>query len=203
VYIAMVERMDQCMGRVLDTLEEIGVAERTLVMFASDNGGTQSSRNAPLRGHKGSTFEGGIRVPCIIRWPGVVPGGVTSDQVCITFDLTATIAGAAGVEPSPEKPFEGIDIVKHVADAKPDIDRTLFWRKPREATVWRGVRDGSLKFVSDQQADDTETHLFDLSNDIGERHDLIDQRPEDALRLQRLFDEWEESTRRNRRGRPN
>ena len=202
VYIAMVEHMDRCIGRVLETLAELGVADETLVIFAGDNGGTKSSRNAPLRGYKGSTFEGGIRVPAIVRWPGVVPAGVTSDQVCITFDLTASMAKAAGVPPRSSKPLEGIDIVEHVAAAKPDFDRTLYWRKPRGETLWQGVRRGSLKYVSSHQGDVTESYLFDLSEDVAEEHDLKTQRPKDLARLREMYTQWERTTRRDRRGQP-
>lgn len=202
VYIAMVERMDACIGRVLEALHESGVEERTLVIFAGDNGGTASSRNDPLRGTKGSTFEGGIRVPAMARWPTVIPQGVTSDQVCITFDLTAGMANAAGVALPTDKPFEGMDIIQHVADGKPDVERTLFWRKPRGTTVWAGVRRGDLKYVSKRDGEQRESYLFDLGRDVSETNDLSGQHPEALKQLADSFVDWETRTRRNRRGRP-
>ena len=87
VYIEMIEHMDRSIGRILSTLDRLGLSNRTLVMFASDNGGTRSARNDPFSNIKGSTFEGGIRVPALIRWPGVVPAGLVSNQVCATFDF--------------------------------------------------------------------------------------------------------------------
>ena len=202
VYIAMIEHLDLSIGRVLDKLAAEGLAGNTVVIFASDNGGTASARNEPLRGIKGGTFEGGIRVPAIVRWPGVVPAGKVSDQPCITFDFTASIARIAGVKPSPEKPFEGIDIIKHVAESRPDIERTLYWRKPRGTTLWKGARQGALKYVSRKRGEQVEEYLFDIAADISETHDLREERPAEFTRLRRLYHAWEARTRKNRRGRP-
>ncbi len=201
VYVAMIERMDACIGRLLKTLDERRLTNNTIVFFAGDNGGTASARNAPFSGIKGSTLEGGIRVPAMVRWPGVIPAGVESNQACITFDFTASIAKIAGVTASSEKPFEGIDIVRHVADGRPDFERTLYWRKPRGETLWKGVRQGTLKYVAQKRGDSYKEMLFDLATDIPEKVDLKEQRPEDFTRLKNLYDTWEETTRRNRRGR--
>ena len=192
VYIAMIEHMDKCIGRILETLQALKLSEKTVLIFTSDNGGTGSARNAPFSGIKGSTFEGGIRVPAVVRWPGVVPAGVVSDQPCITLDFTASIARIAGVTPSPDKPFEGIDILRHVAEGRPDFERTLYWRKPRGETLWKGVRQGSLKYVGQKQGDTYREYLFDLSSDLPEKENLKDARPGDLARLKQLYDTWEE-----------
>ena len=202
VYVAMIEHMDRCIGRILAKLDALKLDDNSVVIFASDNGGTASARNAPLSGIKGSTFEGGIRVPAIVRWPGVIPAGVVSDQACITFDFTTSIARIAGVTPATEKPFEGIDIIRHVAEDKPDFDRTLYWRKPRGETLWKGVRQGTLKYVGQRRGDAYHEYLFDLAGDIAEKEDLKELRPDDFVRLKGLYDAWEERVRRNRRGRP-
>lgn len=202
VYVAMIEQMDQRIGDVLRTLDTKQIAKDTLVIFVSDNGGTRSARNAPLSGIKGSTYEGGIRVPAIMRWPEVIPAGVESDQACITFDFTASIARIAGVIPDADKPLDGIDIVRHVAEHKETIDRKLFWRKPRGETVWKGVREGSLKFVAQRRGDRESEFLFDLATDESEEKDLKDSRREDFNRLKESYAEWETATRANRRGRP-
>lgn len=86
VYVAMIERMDQGIGRILAAIDRQGLRERTVVIFASDNGATKSGRNVPFSGYKGSTYEGGVRVPAMVRWPGRIPAGTVSDQVSITFD---------------------------------------------------------------------------------------------------------------------
>jgi hypothetical protein len=116
-------------------------------------------------------------------------------------DLTASIARIAGVTPSEDKPFEGIDIVAHVADGKPDFDRTLYWRKPRGETLWKGVRQGTLKYVAQKRGDTVNEYLFDLASDLAEENDLKAERPDDFVRLKSLYDVWEELTRKNRRGR--
>ena len=202
VYIAMIEHMDQRIGDLLKTLDRLNLTKNTVVFFAGDNGGTGSSLNAPLSGIKGSTFEGGIRVPGIVRWPGVVPAGVESSQACITFDFTMSIAKLAGVQSFPARHFEGIDIIEHVVLAKENIDRTLFWRKPRGTTLWKGLRSGHMKYVSQKRGNIVKEYLFDLSKDIGEKNSLKDQRPAEFLELQGIYNAWEETTRRNRRGRP-
>lgn len=201
-YVAMIERMDWNIGRVLEALDELGLSSRTLVIFASDNGGTRSARNTPFSNIKGSTFEGGIRVPAMIRWPGVIPAGKVSGQVCVTFDFTVSIAEAAGVNASTDKPFEGIDIVRHVAKGGEDFDRTLYWRKPRGDTIWKGVRQGAFKYIGEKQGEEYREYLFDLSVDPAERTDLKTERPTDFERLKELYNQWESEARKNRRGRP-
>ena len=202
VYIAMIEHMDRRIGDVLRSLDRLGIANNTMVIFASDNGGTRSARNAPLSGTKGGTYEGGIRVPAIARWPGVIPAGIESDQACITFDFTASIAKLAKVEPAPDTPFEGIDIIRHVAEGKPDLDRTLYWRKPRGETVWKGVRHGTLKFVAKRNGNQESEYLFDLSKDVAEQHNLRQTRAQDFARLKGMYHAWESSVRQSRRGQP-
>jgi N-acetylgalactosamine-6-sulfatase len=200
--VEMIEQMDHNVGRLLQTLDALRLSKKTVVIFASDNGGTLSARNHPFSNIKGSTFEGGIRVPAIARWPGVIPEGVVSDQACITFDFTASIAKIAGVEASPDKPFEGIDILQHVAETREDFDRTFYWRKPRGETLWKAVRQGRLKYVGERHGDEYREFLFDLSSDPAESQDLKGDRPEDFGRLKNLYDFWEREVRRNRRGRP-
>jgi N-acetylgalactosamine-6-sulfatase len=191
VYAAMIERMDQAIGRVLDTLNELGVADNTLVIFASDNGGTRSARQGGLRGYKGSTFEGGIRVPCVVRWPGVLPAGVTTEQVTLTMDLTASMVRAAGATPPVDRPFDGLDILQRLQSRQSPISRTVYWRARRGDQTWRAVRDGTLKYVSSQNNKGLEEHLFDLDNDVSETNDLLANRPEEAARLKRLLADWE------------
>ncbi|MEA3226758.1 MAG: sulfatase-like hydrolase/transferase, partial [Planctomycetota bacterium] len=131
VYIAMIEHMDQCIGRILKKLDDEGLADDTVVIFSSDNGGTGSARNTPLSKAKGTTFEGGIRVPAVARWPGAIPRGTISDQVCITFDFSASIVRIAGAEVPSGRDFDGIDILQHVKGGTPLARRTLFWRGRR------------------------------------------------------------------------
>lgn len=213
VYRSMITRMDQQIGRLLKTLEEREIADDTLVIFASDNGGTASGRNDPFRGFKGGTFEGGIRVPLIVRWPGVVPAGATSNVPCMTFDLTATLATAAQLPGDVTREFEGIDLVEMLSgkgdqtitgssQKQSRSDRSLYWRKPRGQVVWMGVRDGDWKYVAKRTGEKEQQWLFDLANDPSETSDLsrVDFQKTRALRAK--FDAWERKTRASRRGRP-
>ncbi|MFV2065502.1 MAG: sulfatase-like hydrolase/transferase [Pirellulales bacterium] len=191
VYIAMIEHMDNCIGDLLKTLDDKQLTDNTVVIFLGDNGGTASARNEPLRGIKGSTFEGGIRVPGIVRWPGVIPSGQVSDQVCITIDFSASIVRLAGGQTPAGRPFDGIDIVKLLEEGQPVQKRTLFWRGRRGERTWRAVRDGDLKYVRRTDEKRLDEYLFDLKTDVGEKHDLSASRPHDLRRLKELLSEWE------------
>ena len=197
-YIKMVERLDDRVGTILKTLDETGAAANTLVIFSSDNGGPQHSRNNPLSGRKGTTYEGGIRVPCIFRWPGKLQAGGESSQVGITMDLTASILQITGGKPLPGFPLEGIDLIGHVQQRKPDMKRTLFWRKRRGEQTWRGVRDGDVKLVSRDDSGQRQDWLFDLSKDQAEKNDLSQSHSAERRRLQDSLARWEEDVKPNR-----
>jgi len=189
VYAAMIERMDAAVGRIVQALEETRVADRTLVVFLSDNGGTGSARPFGLRGNKGTTFEGGIRVPCIVRWPAVLMTGTEYPHPAATFDLTASIARAAGVKP--DRPFDGVDILRCITEGRPP-QRDLFWRQRRGERTWRGVREGGLKYVSETVGDKVEAYLFDLDADPAEKNNLLASRPADVARLKEKLVAWEQ-----------
>lgn len=195
VYLAMIASLDAAVGRVLAALDATGLADKTIVVFTSDNGGTRSARNAPLSGVKGSTMEGGIRVPCLARWPGVLPRGVVSEQVGITMDLTAALANAAGVEAPADQPFDGTDVLAKVARGEGPVSRALFWRGRRGQSTWWAVRDGDLKYVRHQQGEVAREWLFDLAGDVAERDDLSARRPDDVQRLKTSLGRWENDVR--------
>lgn len=197
-YVKMVERLDWGIGKILAALDDRGFARNSLVIFFSDNGGTKTGRNAPFSGYKGGLFEGGIREPCIVRWPGVLSEGKVSDQMSITLDLSRSIVRAAGAELPEERRFEGIDILKHVEEDRMDKPRTLFWRQRRGERTFRAVRDGRLKYLAIRNGDEFKEHLFDLEADPGEKDNLLDSRPNDARRLKRMMTEWEEEVRPQR-----
>jgi N-acetylgalactosamine-6-sulfatase len=197
-YVLMVERLDRCIGKVLDALDRRAIAENTLVIFFSDNGGTKTANNGPFSGTKGGLFEGGIREPCIVRWPGVLPEGKVTDQMAITFDLSKSIVRAAGAELPQDRPFEGIDVLEHLEEGRPPQPRTLFWRHRRGERTWRAVRDGPLKYLSRQDGDRFNEYLFDLEADPGEKNDLLASRPDDVKRLKQRLADWEEEVRPSR-----
>jgi N-acetylgalactosamine-6-sulfatase len=192
VYAAMVERMDDGVGRILTALDEAKLAANTLVIFTSDNGGTTSARPTGLSGNKGTTFEGGIRVPCVARWPGVLPAKATTDRVAVTMDLTASIARAAGAAPPKDRPFDGADVLRQVGKGEPAGPRALFWRARRGDRTWWAVRDGDLKYVARKDGGGpAEEFLFDLDRDPAEATDLSARRADDLARLRKLLAAWE------------
>ncbi|MCA9058555.1 MAG: sulfatase-like hydrolase/transferase [Planctomycetaceae bacterium] len=189
---AIIERLDAGVGRILQTLEQSGRADSTLVIFCSDNGAYPiAASNAPFRGHASELFEGGIHVPCMARWPGKLPAGKTDDRLTITFDLTASVLAAAGATPRTDRPLDGIDVLGQIAADQPAVNRTLFWRARRGERTWRAVRSGSLKLISRTDGDQEERFLFDLQQDPGETTCLLDNQAADEARLQELLREWE------------
>lgn len=194
-YVAMVESMDAGIGRVLQKLEVLGLRQRTLVVFTSDNGGHTYSRNAPLRGAKGDLWEGGIRVPCIANWPGKLAAGEITHQVGITMDWTATFRRLAGLGVDPEGE-DGIDLMPILTHERGEQERTLFWRRKRGPVrksfdESRAVRSGRWKLI--EQVESGEQFLFDLTVDRSESKNLVKQHPDVASALRKRIDDWEES----------
>lgn len=189
-YVSMVEQLDDGIGKIMAALAEHHDLDNTLVIFKSDNGGNHIGRNAPFSGGKGTTWEGGIRVPCIVRWPGRIVPDSTSDQVAISMDLTRSLLRIIGASNSPLA-ADGIDILQHVETGNPNLSRTLYWRGKRGDRVWRAVRDGDLKYLSLTRDDSFIEHVFDLSKDPGEKMDLLITSPEETNRLRSLLGAWE------------
>jgi arylsulfatase A-like enzyme len=184
-YPEMVRILDEGIGRVLVALEESALAHRTLVIFTSDNGGERYSSMGGLAGGKGTTWEGGIRVPAIVRWPGVVPAGVTSPQPLTTLDWTATILAAADVAAASSHPLDGIDLQPLLREGARTLQRSLFWRMSQ-----RGHRGGARVGTWKYHLDESGERLFDLVLDPGERRDLSGQRPEVFEDLRRAYRAW-------------
>lgn len=184
-YVAMVERVDRGVGQILAAIDRLGLRNNTIVVFTNDNGGEWLSRNDPLFHRKLSVWEGGIRVPAIVRWPRRVPAGRVTSQVGITMDLTASILAASGVALPADLRLDGIDLFPILEGRAPQVERTLFWRA-HAARQQRAVRSGDWKLVQDMNR----WLLFDLRRDVGERTDLVAQQPEVARRLRALLDAW-------------
>jgi arylsulfatase A-like enzyme len=187
VYAKMVERVDQRIGDVLRQLHAMGRDENTLVLFLSDNGGDPNGDNGPLRGRKSSLWEGGIRVPLAMQWPGKLPEGRTNPQVTLSMDLAPTLLRAAGIQPPAGVHFDGTDILDIAAGRSQPKARTVFWRYKRLANVRKAVREGDLKLV----IDNGEEELHDLARDEREEHNLLPGAPADAARLKKLLAAWE------------
>jgi len=186
-YVAMLERADRGIGRILEALDKSGLRDNTIVIFTNDNGGEWLSRNTPLFHHKGSVWEGGIRVPAIVRWPGRIRAGRVSGQVGITMDLTVSILAATGTPVPPQARLDGINLLPVLEGRAPEIERTLFWRVTG-ARAQQAVRSGEWKLLMDGGR----AMLFNLRTDIGERDNLIGQRPDIARRLRPLLAAWQE-----------
>jgi arylsulfatase A-like enzyme len=185
-YVRMLERADEGVGKILATLDRQGLTKKTLVIFTNDNGGEWLSRNAPLSNRKSTLWEGGIRVPLILRWPGRLPAGKTSGQVAITMDLTASILAVTGTEVPATHPLDGINLLPSLSGQSPIVERQLFWRL-RPGLGQRAVRSGRWKLLQDG----ANFYLFDVANDPGERHDLTTEHLDLVRKLNAALDAWE------------
>jgi arylsulfatase A-like enzyme len=192
-HAAMISRMDRDVGRMLDLLKELGIARRTLVLFASDNGPHReggndpdfNDSNGPLRGYKGSVTEGGIRVPLVAWQPAAVPAGTTSDATVTFADILPTFAAIAGA--APPTGVDGMDFSPTLhGERQPELsDRYLYWEWNRNGLRQQAARRGPWKVVRDPIAHKTE--LFDLDADVGESHDLAAEHPEIAARFEQFL----------------
>ncbi|HKC80767.1 MAG TPA: sulfatase-like hydrolase/transferase, partial [Gemmatimonadaceae bacterium] len=185
-YVRMLERADEGVGQILAALERRGIARNTLVIFTNDNGGEWLSRNAPLSNRKSTLWEGGIRVPLILRWPGHLPANATSTQVAITMDLTASILAATGATVPNTYRLDGIDLLPSLSGRSPIVERKLFWRIKRPRNQ-RAVRWGRWKLLQEG----ADFYLFDVARDPGERNDLTAANLDVVRKLSAALDEWE------------
>ena len=187
-YATMVEAADRGVGLILRTLERLGLTTNTIVIFTNDNGGEWLSNGGPLFNRKWTVWEGGIRVPAIVRWPARLRAGRVSDQPVITFDWSASIIAAAGA--GVPASYEGMDVLPILDGRAPRRERTFFWRSaPNSGRTQQAVRQGDWKLVVDAN----HMLLFNLREDIGERHDLTARRPDLVAKLRPLLTEWARS----------
>ena len=194
VYAAMVEAMDEAVGTVLDQLDASGVADNTIVVFTSDNGGLSTSEgsptsNLPLRGGKGWVYEGGIREPWIIRYPGVTEPGSVSEEIICSIDLFPTVAAAAGIDI--DHLVDGIDLAPALSGGK--LDRqSLYWHYPHYSNQGGipggAIREGNYKLF--ERYEDGRVHLYDLKNDISEKNDLAAEKPELVQEMRKRLHQW-------------
>ena len=204
-YATMVESVDLALGKVMNVLDELNLTDNTLLIFTSDNGGAShvhchgvpATCNAPLRDGKGFAYEGGIREPFIFRWPNHIKAGSVSDDVICSIDLLPTICAATGAKTPTDRIIDGINILPVLTDKKHIGKRTLYWHFPH---YWWGdhirpysiVRSGDWKLIRRYETGKEE--LYNLANDIGEKHDLAKDNPEMRKRLSRQLDSWLQSS---------
>jgi len=186
-FAAMTAAMDDAVGRVMGKLDELKLTGETLVVFISDNGGptpTTSSGNGPLRGFKGQMWEGGIRIPFMMQWPGRVPAGKVYDQPVIGLDVHPTIVAAAGETISPDWKLDGVNLLPFVTGAASGRPHeTLYWRMGGK----HAIRDGDWKVTVEPG---TPPGLFNLAQDIGEKTDLASKNPDTMKELVAKYDAW-------------
>ena len=179
-YCEMMKAMDDSLGEIMGAVRDAGIAENTLVFFFSDNGGTRQNpmSNAPLRGHKGTVWEGGHRVPALAWWPGTIAANRVTDQLAISLDLFPTMCDMAGVS-APEGHFDGIGLNALLMGEDEPRSRHLFWNG-------LAMRDDAYKLVIDKDA----PRLFDLSQDLSEREDIASQHPDRTRAMCRALEAW-------------
>ncbi|MBX9789072.1 MAG: sulfatase [Pirellulales bacterium] len=203
-YAAMVKNLDDTVGRLLAALDELGIADRTLVVFSSDNGGFLGptgrepdrpvTSNYPLRSGKGSLYEGGIRVPLIVRWPGVTQAGAVCEIPVVSTDLYRTLAEVAGTVPRLDaaQQTDGRSLKRLLLDSNaPPEARTLFWHYPHyypTTTPASALRDGDWKLI--EYLEDGRVELYDLAEDPSEAHDLAKSEASKAAELRDKLHAW-------------
>lgn len=185
-YAAMVISLDAAIGRIMEAVDQAGIANRTLIIFTSDNGGEEFSDMGIYRGKKESVWEGGVRVPALVRWTSVVPPGTLTQQPAITMDWTATILAAAGASADPAFPLDGINLLPWALGQPKIKPRTFYWRLFQEFKQ-KAVRDGDWKYVQTEEGE----FLFDLLNDPAEKNNLYNAFPARFNRLKKKFAAWE------------
>ena len=201
MYAAVVDGMDQAIGQVLDTLDEEGLSDNTIVLFFSDNGGAAYSYggadNAPLRGGKGETFEGGIRVVSLMRWPEKLQGGQIFDQVMTVMDVFPTLADAAGVDPLNTFEFDGSSLWPSISEGATHsrADMIMFASEiPIYGSFKLTAFDDTWKLVQEMEQDQLSTtvtnYLFKITDDPNEYNNLADEHPEIVVSMSHAISEW-------------
>lgn len=194
-----IEEIDWSVGQIMETLDRCNLSENTLVIFTSDNGPARRAAS-PLRGNKGSNFEGGVRVPTIMRWPGKIQGGTTCDQICGTIDLVPTIANLIGGLISTDHKIDGTDISSLLLESEPTAVRQthLYYAGSGKLSA---IRDGDWKlmFENPTRGSKTDVSLFDLKNDIGEQHDVANANSDLVARMRSKAEKLDGEVKANRR----
>ena len=193
-YAAMVESIDESVGSIVGALRALKLEQDTLVIFTSDNGGfAKATSNAPLRANKGSNYEGGIRVPLIIKWPGRAKAGAVSNEPAIGMDLYPTILEATGHKLRPHQHVDGESLVPVLTGTSSLKRDSLFWHYPHynqhpSSFPSAVVRSGKWKMI--EAFESGQRQLFDLSKDVGETSDVARKHPEQLAEMTRTLNEW-------------
>ena len=185
-YAAMVQAMDEAVGKILATLDEQNLTANTVVIFTSDNGGERYSDMGGLAKMKSQLWEGGIRVPAFIRWPGKVFADQIVDYPIITMDWTATILALGNAAADPAFPPDGINLLPLITKKTNTIPRTFYWRATQRVKQY-ALREGKWKYLKDEKGE----YLFDLDADPGEKTNLKEKEKTVFDELKKKYEEWE------------
>jgi arylsulfatase A-like enzyme len=197
VYSAMIESVDQNVGRVMSKLDDLGIADNTIIFFMSDNGGLataegQPTCNLPLRGGKGWLYEGGIREPMIVKWPGVVKAGGTCEEPVISTDFYPTMLEMAGLPLKPQQHMDGESVVPLLKGPGGLRRKAIYWHYPHYSNQGGkpggAIRSGDFKLIEFYEDDRIE--LYNLRADLGEQHDLAAEMPDKAAELRQMLHRW-------------
>ena len=181
-YLASIAEMDAAIGDVLDRLDRYGIADNTIVIFFSDNGGGGGSDNIPLKGHKSQMWEGGIRVPCLIKYRPMIPANIETDAFLTSLEIVPTLLALSGAQAPAGVVLDGHNLLPVLMGESRSPRRTMFWKRRGD----RAARIGQWKWVHSSKGGG----LFDLSDDVGEKRDLSEQNPAKLAELTAAFDEW-------------
>ena len=187
IYAAMIKSLDDVVGKIVKTVDDLKLSDNTVIIFTSDNGGERYSDNGIYKGEKMELWEGGIREPAFIRWPGKIKENSVTNQVAITMDWTATILSLAGATGNPNFPLEGIDIMPVITGRNKEVDRTLYWRI-FQRNNHKAMRDGKWKYMQDEKGNE---YLFDILKDPKEQMNLKDYEQGIFNALKKKYSEWE------------
>jgi arylsulfatase A-like enzyme len=188
IYAAMMKSLDDAVGGIVSALDEVRLSNETIVIFTNDNGGERYSDNGGLSNSKGTLWEGGIRVPAFVRWPGKIKAGTTTQQVAVTYDWTATILAAGGAKANPNFPLDGIDLMPILTGKKKNEERTIYWRAFQRVKQ-KAVRMGDWKYLQDERGE----YLFDLATDQAEKNNMKEKNPEIFTKLKTRYVDWEKT----------
>jgi len=187
-YAQMMKSLDDGIGRVMKALDELQLSRNTVVIFTNDNGGERYSDNGPFAKKKFTLWEGGIRVPAFVRWPGKITPGSSTQQVAITMDWSTTILAIAGGRAHRDFPLDGINLLPVLTGEKVPEDRTLYWRTFQRRNQ-KAIREGNWKYL----LDDKEEYLFDLAADPGEKKDIKASHPDVFQLMKEKYAKWEKT----------
>jgi arylsulfatase A-like enzyme len=188
IFSSMMKSLDDAVGNIMKTLDDEQLIKNTVVIFTNDNGGEKFSDMGGLANSKMSVWEGGIKVPAFVRWPGKIQPGSSTQQVAVTMDWTATILAIANAKPHKDFPLDGIDLQPILTSKKQNIERELYWRITQRKNE-KAIRYGDWKFIQDAKGE----YLFNIATDQAEKNNLKDSNKDIADKLKKLLLEWEKS----------